>query len=358
MKIDLNKDLNILIGDVRETLKTIPAGSVNCCVTSPPYFAQRSYLNDDHESKDNEIGREKTPDEFIASLVEIFSHVKTAMRDDGILFVNIADTYCGTGDKGETVDPKYPDGRNGQKVANNRKIPGIKAKDMIGIPFMLAFAMRADGWYWRDTIIWAKACSGLYDGGTVMPESTKSRCTRSHEYILMFSKSANYYYDYDSIAEEQKEISLKRAFSNNNMEARKGQGDEQYAISGKSQDKTYAKMRERIESGEKMTRNRRSVWTVNIRPSKVSHYASYPAELIEPCILAGCPKGGYVLDPFGGTGTTSITANLLGRKAIHCDIDSRTEKYIEQRRKEILKQKQTDGLNIANGKITKARKLF
>lgn len=404
----MQEGLKILIGDVRKSLKELPENSVNCCVTSPPYYGLREYataeweggnpdcehiadptktkkfgnpeFNKNRPSReetktkgyyfedvcehcgavrvDSQIGMEDTPEEYIENLVSVFREIRRAMTDDGVCFINIGDSYCGTGDKGNWIDPKYPDGRNGQRVAKNRKINGLKQKDLIGIPWMLAFALRADGWYLRQDIIWAKACSGIYSGGTVMPESVKDRLCRSHEYIFLLTKNRNYYFDSDAIAEEQKDISLKRAYSNNNMDKRKGKGDEQYAISGKAQDKTYAKMRERIESGEEMKRNRRSVWTINTRPSSVAHFAAFPYELVEPMILAGCPVGGTVIDPFGGTGTTAIAANLLGRNAIHCELSKKYIGIIDERRKEIIKQKQTDGLNIANGKITKARKLF
>lgn len=351
-------DIQILIGDVRKTLKDVPDNSVNCCVTSPPYYGLRSYIPDDADYKDAEIGMEQTPEEFIQNLVEVFREVKRVLTNDGVCYINIADSYCGTGDKGNWTDPKYPEGRNGQRVSKNRKIEGIKSKDLIGIPWMLAFALRADGWFWRDTVIWAKACSGVYSGGSVLPESVVDRTCRGHEYILMFTKKAKYFYNKDAIAEKQSASSLKRAFSNNNMDARKGKGDEQYAISGKSQDKCYAKARAKIEAGEEMTRNRRSVWTVNLRPSAVGHFAAYPAELVEPCILSGCPDNGVVLDPFGGTGTTAVMATLLGRKAIHCDLDPRTSDFIEERKREIIKQRNSDGETITNGKIVKARKLF
>lgn len=401
-------NIKILIGAANKTLKDIEDNSVDCCVTSPPYFALRDYMdagweggdegcdhvkdptktkkfgneefNEGHPSREEtktkgyyfddicekcgatrnneQIGTEETPEQYIENLVSVFREIKRILKPEGVCFINIGDTYCGTGSKKDTKDPKYPEGRNGQAVAKNNKIQGIKSKDLIGIPWMLAFALRDDGWYLRQEIIWAKACSGIYSGGTVMPESTKSRFCRSHEQVFMLTKSKQYYFDYEAVAEEQKEISLKRAYANNNMDARKGKGDEQYAISGKNQDKTYAKMRERIEAGEKMTRNRRSVWTINIRPSKVKHFAPYPFELVKPCILAGCPEGGIVVDPFGGTGTTAIAANILGRNAIHCDLDPRSEHFLEERRNEIIKQRLTDGDDIVGGKIAKVRKLF
>ena len=331
----MTNNIQMLIGDVRETLKTVPDNSVNCCISSPPYYGLRSYVPDTAEYKCDEIGIEETPEEFISNLVKVYQEVKRVLTDDGTCFINIGDSYC---------NHKTP------------SIPGVKESDLIGIPWLLAFALRADGWYLRQDIIWAKACSGVYSGGSVMPESTKSRFCRSHEYIFMLTKSPKYFFNIDAVSEKVEAIN--RIYSNNNMENRKGKGDEQFAINGKSQDAWYAKARERIAAGEELKRNRRSVWTVQIRPSKVSHYATYPSELVEPCILAGCPENGVVLDPFGGTGTTAVTATILGRKAIHCDLDPRTAEYIAARKIEIIKQRNSDGETISNGKIIKTRKLF
>lgn len=353
-------DIQILIGDVRKTLKQLPDNSVNCCVTSPPYYGLRSYVPDDAEYKADEIGMEQSPEEFIQNLVNVFREVKRVLRDDGVCYINIGDSYSGSG-KGQFSDGERDQKKNktkGMKLISGKVPDGLKPKDLIGIPWMLAFALRADGWYLRQDIIWAKACSGVYGGGSVLPESCRDRFCRSHEYLFLLTKSQKYYFNQEAVAEKQAAVSLKRAFSNNNMDARKGKGDEQYAISGKSQDKCYAKARAKIESGEEMTRNRRSVWTVGLRPSEVGHFAPYPAELVEPCILSGCPGGGVVLDPFGGTGTTAVMANLLGRRAIHCDLDPRTSDFIEERKREIIKQRNTDGETISNGKIVKARKLF
>lgn len=356
-------DIQILIGDVRKTLKDIPDNSVNCCVTSPPYYGLRSYVPDDADCKNAEIGMEQTPEDFIQNLVEVFREVKRVLTDDGVCYINIGDSYYNyRPGKGQALvkQTMHNDKRDMPDNCARRgnKLEGLKEKDLIGIPWALAFALRADGWYLRQDIIWAKSCSGVYSGGAVMPESCRDRFCRSHEYVFLLTKSQKYFFNQAAVAEKQAAVSLKRAFSNNNMDARKGKGDEQYAISGKSQDKCYAKARAKIEAGEEMTRNRRSVWTVNLRPSEVGHFAAYPAELVEPCILSGCPENGIVLDPFGGTGTTAVMANLLGRKAIHCDLDPRTSDFIEERRREIIKQRNSDGETISNGKIVKARKLF
>lgn len=177
----------ILCGDSLNMLKALPESSVHCCVTSPPYYGLRDY------GMDAQIGREATPEEYISRLTAVFREVRRVLRPDGTLWVNIADSYCGTGSKGDTRDPKYPRGRNGQNISLCQAVRGCKQKDMIGIPWMLAFALRADGWYLRNDVIWAK--------GNPMPESTKDRCTRSHEHIFMLTKSRRYFYDWLAIAE-------------------------------------------------------------------------------------------------------------------------------------------------------------
>ena len=177
----------ILCGDSLNVLKALPESSVHCCVTSPPYYGLRDY------GMDAQIGREATPEEYISRLTAVFREVRRVLRPDGTLWVNIADSYCGTGSKGDTRDPKYPQGRNGQNISLCQAVRGCKQKDMIGIPWMLAFALRADGWYLRNDVIWAK--------GNPMPESTKDRCTRSHEHIFMLTKSRRYFYDWLAIAE-------------------------------------------------------------------------------------------------------------------------------------------------------------
>ena len=259
--------------------------SVQCVVTSPPYYGLRDY------GIDAQIGLEPTPDKYVANMVAVFREVKRVLKDDGVLWLNVGDSYCGTGDKGEWTDPKYADGRNGQKVALNKKIDGLKPKDLIGIPWMLAFALRADGWYLRQDIIWAKP--------NPMPESVKDRCTKSHEYIFLLSKSAKYYYDATAINEPVENIGKPRAFS------KPGNGD-------------------RNDVGRiyepQATRNKRDVWTVTTKPYKGAHYATFNPDLIKPCILAGAPEGGIVFDPFVGSGTTVATAIQLGRKGIGLDL--------------------------------------
>ena len=349
----------ILHGDSVEMLKTIPDGTVDCCVTSPPYYGLRDYgtatwVGGDpscphyrtskksdktatgHKNMmetghavgdaiyktvcpicgavrvDNQIGLEETPDEYIDRLVTVFREVKRVLRDDGTLWLNIGDSYCGTGDKGNYKDPKNPEGRNGQAVAKNKRIDGIKSKDMIGIPWMLAFALRDDGWYLRQDIIWHKP--------NPMPESVRDRCTKSHEYIFLFSKKPKYYFDSDAIRENAKPDNSVRDRDHtklNNTPGRTRMGG--------------------LKTNHYTKRNKRDVWKVATRPYKEAHFATFPEQLIEPCILAGSRPDGIVLDPFFGSGTTGVVAEKYGRRYIGVELN---EEYIE------LAKKRLDGVQM------------
>ena len=274
MKVD-----TVIQGDCLEVLKTIPDKSINCCVTSPPYYGLRDY------GCDGQIGLEETPEEYIDKLVQVFREVKRTLKDDGTLWVNIGDSYSGTGSKGDYKDPIYADGRNGQKVSLTQKVNGCKSKDLIGIPWMLAFALRNDGWFLRQDIIWHKP--------NPMPESVKDRCTKSHEYIFLLSKKSHYYFDYEAIQEQAKESTLKRINQdidnqNGSYTPSKANGNMKAVASiSHDKDETY------------VVRNKRDVWSVTTKPCKEAHFAVFPEDLIEPCILAGCPKNGIVLDPAG-----------------------------------------------------------
>jgi len=253
--------IKILQGSCLETLSSLEEKSVNTCVTSPPYWGLRDY------GEDNQLGQEETPEKFVENLVNVFREVRRVLRDDGTVWLNLGDSYCGTGHKGDTKDMFISGGkaRNGQSFALNNKVEGLKSKDLIGIPWRVAFALQADGWYLRQDIIWHKP--------NPMPESVKDRCTKAHEYIFLLSKSSKYYYDSEA-----------------------------------------------IKYGPENS-NKRSVWTVTTKPYQEAHFATYPPELIKPCILAGCPEGGTVLDPFGGSGTTAQVANNLNRNAILCELN-------------------------------------
>ena len=263
------------------------------CVTSPPYYGLRDY------GHDGQIGLEATPEEYINAMVEVFRCVWDVLEDDGTLWLNIGDSYCGTGSKGEWVDPKNPEGRNGQAVSKTQKLAGYKSKDLIGIPWMLAFALRADGWYLRQDIIWHKP--------NPMPESVQDRCTKAHEYIFLLSKSSKYYYDIDSMKEP-----LKGEPETRNKNAEGYQAD--YAHGDR-----FSKG-ERVFGADGMA-NKRSVWTVSTKPYAGAHFAVFPPDLIEPCILAGAPVGGIVLDPFMGSGTTAQVAQHLGRQYLGCELN-------------------------------------
>lgn len=328
----------ILFGDAAETLKQIQSDSVDVCVTSPPYYGLRDY------GADGQIGLEQTPDEYIQKLVAVFREVKRVLRSDGTCWIVIGDSYSGSG-KGSAL---YPDKANRYKQGSNKgmiganavvkaKARGIKRKNLIGIPWMLAFALRDDGWYLRDDIIWAKP--------NPMPESVRDRCTKSYEHILMLSKSPHYYFDGEAISEPIADSTAKR-FSQN-VEAQAG--------SSKAYGKTKGNMKacksryggnkytatpevfNRTKSGNMYSyrprRNKRNVWTVSTKPYKGAHFATFPPDLIEPCILAGSRVGGIVIDPFVGSGTTAEVAQRLGREYIGIEINSEYELLIRKRLK-------------------------
>jgi DNA modification methylase len=309
--LELNKIYNM---DCLKGLKQLPDNSINCCVTSPPYWGLRDY------GVEGQFGLEKTPEEYVSKMVEVFREVKRVLCKDGTLWLNLGDSYCGTGNKGEYKDPKYLDGRNGQKVALNNKIKGLKAKDLVGIPWMVAFALRADGWYLRQDIIWHKP--------NAMPESVKDRCTNAHEYIFLLAKSAQYYYDNEAIKEDAKPESEKRYKSTFHTGKKEisGQGRPGNASNTPGYKKWTGK------------RNKRSVWTVTTKPFKEAHFATFPPDLIEPCILAGCPAGGVVLDPFMGSGTTGMVAAMYQRNFIGFELNPEYCKMAEKRIEPYLMQ--------------------
>jgi len=296
----------IEFGDCRETMRRWKEQGIKAqtCVTSPPYYGLRDY---GHEGQ---IGLEETPEEYIKAMVEVFRCVWDVLEDDGTLWLNIGDSYYNyRPGKGQALVK--------QSVANNdqdlpqtcarrgNKLDGLKEKDLIGIPWMLAFALRADGWYLRQDIIWHKP--------NPMPESVQDRCTKAHEYIFLLSKSPKYYYDIDSIKEELKEESIAR-----NQSGWNGNEDRGY-VSGKQNN--MSKYLGSDKAKNETHRNRRSVWSVNTKPYAGAHFAVFPSDLIEPCILAGAPVGGIVLDPFMGSGTTAQVAQSLGRQYLGCELN-------------------------------------
>jgi DNA modification methylase len=303
----------IFHGDARTVLASIPDRTVQTCVTSPPYFGLRAYLPDGHPDK----GLDPTPDAYVADMVALFREVRRVLRDDGTLWLNLGDSYAGSG-KGAWDIPDDEKKRRGVKESYrpNKAIPtgkitqtGFKPKDLIGIPWRVAFALQADGWYLRQDLIWHKP--------NPMPESVTDRCTKAHEYIFLMSKSPRYYFDQEAIKEPAvTEDRTKSSWKTrkNSEPARRGD----LGVSG------HVTRTATLASGE--GRNPRSVWTVGSRPYKGAHFATFPPDLITPCILAGAPPGGLVLDPFLGSGTTAVVAAKHGRECWGIELNA---EYIE-----------------------------
>lgn len=311
----------IIYGEALATLKTIETESVNMCVTSPPYYGLRDY------GVIGQIGLEPTPEEYIGRLVSVFREVRRTLRPDGTLWIVIGDSYAGSG-KGAATYPdnaaKYKQGTNkgmmGAKATTGVKTQGIKPKDMIGIPWMLAFALRNDGWYLRSDIIWRKP--------NVMPESVKDRPTKSYEHVFLLAKSRKYYYDNDAVLvpahyDGRKETINKGSSKYKGVVVPGSKPQSQHVA-----DKPHERWR--FKDG-KPVKNRRDVWTVNTKPFKGSHFATFPPELIRPCIRAGCPEGGVVLDPFIGSGTTAYVAKQEGREYLGIEINTNYKPLINER---------------------------
>ena len=306
----------IEFGDCREIMKQWAKDGVKAqtCVTSPPYFGLRDY------GHKGQIGLEPTPDEYIAELVEVFRCVRDVLADDGTLWLNIGDSYASYRDGKVIADStrvdctgtEVPKGSAKNRMASTFAGTGIKHKELIGIPWMLALALRADGWYLRQDIIWHKP--------NPMPESVKDRCTKAHEYLFLLTKQPKYYFDNeaikeDAVSEDKRPSALKRsrAFGYNTKDKQiKGYADNPGEVSR--------------DDVAPETRNRRSVWTVNTKPYKGAHFATFPPALIEPCILAGSRIGDIVLDPFIGSGTTAEVAVQHGRQYIGCELNPEYEK--------------------------------
>jgi len=296
----------ILYGDCRETLKNLTNSSVQMCVTSPPYYGLRDY-----GGEKNQIGQEQTPEQFIDELVKVFREVRRTLKDDGTLWVNIGDSYYNyRPSKGKSY-PKQTVSKTKQDLPDysskrNNKLTNYKEKDLIGIPFMLAFALRNDGWYLRQDIIWHKP--------NPMPESVKDRCTKSHEYIFLLSKNKKYYYDNEAIKEPVKQDWGTRNRANGKYH-NSGSGLQPHSGLTKS----YT------------TKNKRSVWSITNKPYKHAHFATFPPDLIVPPILAGSKKGDIILDPFMGSGTTGMVAKQHGRYFVGCELHDDYSELIRQR---------------------------
>lgn len=331
----------IMVGDCRERLAELPAKSVHTCVTSPPYFGLRDYGHGE------QIGLEPTPDEFVAAMVAVFREVRRVLRDDGTVWLNLGDSYArsparggsGPGGKHDTI-PDFSrarallaksakvgssDGAVGRadRPGTRGKAAGLAEKQLIGIPWRVAFALQADGWYLRQDIIWAKP--------NPMPESVRDRCTKAHEYIFLLSKSPKYYFDHEAIKEPA---------ATNDTRAPHGRGQESIGGRPASGARSRGDYRTRPsvkrggftaetaalpgrEAFRAVTdlRSKRDVWTIATRPYKEAHFATFPPSLIEPCVLAGAPPGGIVLDPFGGAGTTGLVAEQHGRDSLLIELN-------------------------------------
>lgn len=302
----------ILFGDCRDTMRRWAADGVKVqtCVTSPPYFGLRDY---GHEGQ---IGLEQTPEEYIAAMVEVFRCVRDVLADDGTLWVNIGDTYES---KIEKNGSQYLDASdNGlDRLGSFGLGIAAKPKDLIGIPWMLAFALRADGWYLRQDIIWHKP--------NPMPESVRDRCTKAHEYIFLLSKSERYFFDSEAMQEDAVCGSRGSEFhTGKTAEHQLGRASKkprESKVRGEFNGKTNDLPGREAFRAVRETRNRRSVWTVATRPYKGAHFATFPPALIEPCILAGSRPGDIVLDPFMGSGTTAATALQHGRQYLGCELN-------------------------------------
>ncbi len=307
--------VEIVVGDVRDSIKTLPEASVQCVVTSPPYFGLRDY---GHEGQ---MGLEQTPEAYVAELVGLFREVRRVLKDDGTVWLNLGDSYArnggGVASKANTAH-KMGVGQKAVYAAGgmqsiNKAPEGLKEKDLMGIPWRVALALQADGWYLRQDIIWHKP--------NPMPESVRDRCTKAHEYLFLLSKSEQYYWDTEAM-KEPSVTSVEQQIAKRNKMPHKGQRD--------------AGMRETTGGFDKITkvyetRNRRSVWTIPTRPYRGAHFATFPPALIEPCILASSRPGDTVLDPFGGSGTTGMVAAQHGRNAVLCELNEAYVPLMEDR---------------------------
>ena len=352
--------VRILKGDCRDVLRELPDESVQCCVTSPPYWGLRDY------GVSGQLGMEASLGEHVDTMVGVFQEVRRVLRSNGTLWLNYGDSYAtspngrsaadvkalGNDDRTfrdkpfSTIGPIYVDRESGSRVgqSGNKGNPGadnkgliisggsLKPKDLCGIPWRVALALQADGWWLRQDIIWSKP--------NPMPESVRDRCTKAHEYIFMLTKSGHYSYDADAISEDaiysglanQDESGFKSPRSFN------GKHKKGYRTSDKQRghSRRHAGFNDRWDAMDRVgqcsgKRNKRSVWNVATKPFADAHFATFPPELIEPCILAGCPKGGMVLDPFGGAGTTGMVADRLGRDAILIELNPEYADMAERR---------------------------
>ena len=326
----------ILIGDCRERLRGLPDQSVHCVVTSPPYWGLRDY------GVEGQLGMEPTFQEHVAVMADLFDEVRRVLRDDGTLWLNYGDTYASSVNGRSAADTKASgnDDRTFRDKPFSTVQGVLKTKDMCGIPWRVAFALQERGWYLRQDIIWHKP--------NPMPESVSDRCTKAHEYLFLLAKQPRYYFDADAIAEETVYQPLsedENSHRGSSFDKGKTAAHQLGRASAKPRRSSRTKhdfSDERKRNGDdgmaasfraiRETRNKRSVWTVPTQAFSEAHFATFPPALIEPCILAGCPVGGIVLDPFGGAGTTGLVADRLQRESILIELN---EEYAEIARRRI-----------------------
>jgi len=303
--------VRIIQGDCLDVLKTLADQSVHCCVTSPPYWGLRDY------GVEGQLGLESTPAEYVEKMVAVFREVRRVLRDDGTLWLNLGDSYANTGGASSawSTATEQAKKRVGNADLPKKELGGLKPKDLVGIPWRVAFALQADGWYLRQDIIWAKP--------NPMPESVRDRCTKAHEYIFLLSKSDRYHFDADAIAEPAVKAGLVLHGEGTGAKDREN-------VTDTNDRRTRIGLSQKTEP-QPETRNKRSVWTVATQTFKEAHFATFPPALIEPCILAGCPVGGTVLDPFGGAGTTGLVADRLQRSAILIELNPEYAAMAEKR---------------------------
>ena len=303
----------IFVGDCIEIMNSLEPGSVNCCVTSPPYWGLRDY------GHDGQIGLEQTPEAYVAKMVDVFRAVRRVLRDDGTVWLNLGDSYVGPNNTNNGGNANFGS-QPGRDVKSAKDTwSGLKPKNLVGIPWRVAFALQADGWYLRQDIIWHKP--------NPMPESVTDRCTKSHEYIFLLSKQAKYYYDNEAVKEDA-------MYDGRKDTVMKGSAKYENGYVPNTTAKTMApRGHDRWQKDEagNYGRNRRSVWTVATHPYSGAHFATFPPALITPCILAGCPAGGVVLDPFMGAGTTALVAATHGRQYIGCELNPEYAELAETR---------------------------
>ena len=332
----------IIPGDALTELRKLDSESVHCCVTFPPFWGLRDY------GVSGQIGLERTPDEYTRKIVEIFSEVRRILRPDGTAWINLGDSYANDGKWGGSSGGKHASALHGNSgIGRGKRATGLKPKDLVGIPWLVAFALRADGWYLRSDIVWSKP--------NPMPESVKDRPTRSHEYLFLLSKQERYHYDSEAIQEPGSESSLVRLNqpgfdlqTGGDKDPKDGNRSQRRALVNlkvkldkqRGHGRRHAGFNDRWDLMEKqeqcsLMRNKRDVWNVAIRPFREAHFATFPPELVEPCIKAGCPVGGTVLDPFLGSGTTGAVAKRLGREFIGIELNP---KYCEMAERRISRE--------------------